>query len=116
MRTTFASILSAGRMAAVTAAALSGIAASVIAAPARAESANCAPRDVVVDRLNMTYGEVFQGGGLQNDEAVFEVWISEADRTWTILMTRTDGMACIMAAGTDWLPPTASQQVAGIRS
>ena len=89
---------------------------SMTAGSALAQSANCAPRADVVDRLNMTYGEVFQGGGLQNDEAVFEVWISEADRTWTILMTRTDGTACIMAAGTDWSPAMDGPQVAGIRS
>lgn len=74
---------------------------------------NCAPRDVVVERLNATYGEVFSGGGLQNADAVFEVWTSKSDGTWTILMTRSDGMSCVMAAGTDWRKALASQQVTG---
>ncbi len=77
---------------------------------------NCGPRDQVINRLSANFGEVFSGGGLQNDSAVFEVWISEDESTWTILMTRPDGMSCIMAAGTDWLPALASQQVKGVPS
>jgi hypothetical protein len=81
--------------------------------PLMAQGQNCAPRDVVVDQLNSTYGEVFSGGGLQDGNAVFEIWISESDGTWTILMTRANGVSCIMAAGTDWLPALDSQQVRG---
>ncbi len=63
---------------------------------------NCASRDQVVDRLEMKYGEAFSGGGLRNAESVFEVWLSEEKGTWTILMTRSDGISCIMASGTNW--------------
>lgn len=93
---------------------LTSLALTTLAAPAAADvDGACAPRDIVVDRLADGYGEVFSGGGLQDGTAVFEVWISEADGTWTILMTRADGVSCIMAAGTDWLPALASQQVRG---
>jgi hypothetical protein len=91
-------------------------AASSLVTSAAAQGMSCAPRDVVVERLNVSYGEVFNGGGLQNGAALFEVWVSQDDGTWTILMTRADGMSCIMAAGTDWLPPTDAQQVGGIKS
>ncbi|UWQ18526.1 hypothetical protein [Jannaschia sp. M317] len=73
-----------------------------LAAPAQAQS--CAPRDSMVKRLLDGYGENFAGGGLQNAEAVFEVWTSPDAGTWTILMTRADGTSCIMAAGTNWRP------------
>ena len=63
---------------------------------------NCAERDAVVDRLETGYGETFAGGGLQSSSQIIEVWASEDQGTWTILMTRPDGMSCIMASGTDW--------------
>ena len=64
--------------------------------------ANCAARDAVVDKLAVKYGEAFGGGGLQSAESIFEVWISQEKGTWTILMTRADGVSCIMASGTNW--------------
>jgi len=64
--------------------------------------ANCGQRDAVVDKLAGKYGEAFSGGGLQNAESVFEVWRSAEKGTWTILMTRADGVTCIMASGTNW--------------
>ncbi len=63
---------------------------------------NCAARDKVVDRLSGKYGEAFSGGGLRNEESIYEVWHSEEKGTWTILMTRADGISCIMASGTNW--------------
>ena len=63
---------------------------------------NCAARDTVIEKLESGYGEVFAGGGLQNATRIFEVWFSEEKGTWTILMTRADGMSCIMASGTNW--------------
>ncbi|SFO98355.1 hypothetical protein [Tranquillimonas alkanivorans] len=62
----------------------------------------CAERATVVERLNETYGESFAGGGLRNSSSVIEVWSAGADGTWTILMTRPDGISCIVAAGTNW--------------
>ena len=63
---------------------------------------NCAERNSVVEKLEASYGEAFAGGGLQNANHVFEVWFSEEKGTWTILMTRADGVSCIMASGTNW--------------
>ena len=62
----------------------------------------CAERGMVVEKLEGRYGEVFAGGGLQNSSAVFELWFSEEKGTWTILMTRPNGLSCIMASGTNW--------------
>lgn len=71
----------------------------------------CATRDVVVERLSTGYGESFQGGGLQSATKVFEVWFSEDEGTWTILMTKADGTSCVMASGTDWRAPMPSDKV-----
>ncbi|CUH38832.1 hypothetical protein JSE7799_01550 [Jannaschia seosinensis] len=87
------------------------VVATFLATPVAAQGAGCAPRDVVVDRLDRTYGEVYAGGGLRGRHAIFEIWISAEDGTWTILMTRPDGIACVMAAGTNWHPAMESQQI-----
>ena len=77
---------------------------------------NCAARDKVIATLEGKYGEVFAGGGLQNSSQIYEVWFSEAQGTWTILMTRADGTACVMASGTDWRDALPSSKVLGIPS
>jgi hypothetical protein len=78
---------------------------------------NCAERTSVVEKLAASYGEVFAGGGLQNANHVFEVWFSEDKGTWTILMTRADGVSCIMASGTNWREaPPGLKLPAGIKS
>jgi hypothetical protein len=72
--------------------------------PAAAQGLSCGQRDEIVATLIDVYGENFSGGGLQDDSAVYEVWTSEENGTWTILLTRPNGTSCVMAAGTDWLP------------
>ena len=75
---------------------------------------NCAVRDVVVDKLSLKYGEAFAGGGLQTTQQIFEVWFSQEKGTWTILMTRADGVSCIMASGTNWRDGVLTNQPTGI--
>ena len=75
----------------------------------------CATRDVVVERLSSGYGESFVGGGLQSETKIFEVWFSEDEGTWTILMTKSDWTSCIMASGTNWREAMPSAKIpAGI--
>ncbi|MEM9708382.1 MAG: hypothetical protein AAF871_06270 [Pseudomonadota bacterium] len=81
-----------------------------VSAVAQSQS-SCADRDRVVERLASGYGESFQGGGLQSESKVFEVWFSEEKGTWTILMTRADGTSCVMAAGTNWRAPLPSDKL-----
>lgn len=71
------------------------------ALPAAAQSF-CGPRDKLVAKLEKDYGEQQTAMGLRGSSAIFEVWASPEKGTWTVLMTRPDGMACPMAAGTDW--------------
>ena len=81
-------------------AALAAFAATSLPAVAQTQ---CAPREVLIERLADRYGETLVGGGLQNGRAVFEIWSSKSDGSWTILMTRANGTSCVMAAGTDWI-------------
>lgn len=57
---------------------------------------------MVVERLTDRYGETLAAGGLRSDNHLLEVWAAVDTGTWTVLMTRADGIACVLATGTDW--------------
>ncbi|MFN3614512.1 MAG: hypothetical protein ACK4WC_08130, partial [Rubrimonas sp.] len=48
------------------------------------------------------YGETRRAAGLQNRGSVTEIFASEKTGTWTIIVTRPDGVACAVAAGEAW--------------
>lgn len=62
----------------------------------------CAPRDLIVTSLAMDYGETHVGSGFQGTQQILEVFASDDKGTWTIIVTETNGVACIISAGTDW--------------
>lgn len=64
--------------------------------------APCANRDQIVARLEAGYGETLQSMGLNQNSSLLEVYASEETGTWTILVTRPDGIACLIAAGQMW--------------
>lgn len=74
---------------------------ALAAAPSFAAS-NCAPRDAVATALAMNHGEAPVSGGIQGNSRILEVFVSEETDTWSILVTNANGMACIVASGTDW--------------
>ncbi len=76
--------------------------ASVMLAGSAQAWGSCGKRETIVQVLEQTHGEVFAGGGIETEERIYEVWTSDADGSWTILMTKADGVSCVMAAGTDW--------------
>ena len=63
----------------------------------------CLPRETAVTKLEEGYDEhqigfgVGPGGG-----AVYELYVSDTG-TWTILVTRPDGLSCIAASGDSWI-------------
>lgn len=67
--------------------------------PALAQSATCAPRDTVVERLASSYGETRQSMGLGANNAVIEVFASDKSGSWTITVTGTNGITCLVASG-----------------
>lgn len=66
---------------------------------AQAQQASCADRTQVVERLQTKYGETRQSMGLGRNNGVVEVYASDETGTWTILLSRPDGLACLVAAG-----------------
>ena len=62
----------------------------------------CAERAQVVKKLEERFGETLRSVGLHQNDGVVEVYSSEKTGTWTILMTRPDGISCLLAAGELW--------------
>lgn len=66
------------------------------------ETSACAKRDLVVKKLEQGYGESLRSMGLQKSEGIVEIYSSKTTGSWTILMTRPDGLSCLIAAGQLW--------------
>lgn len=60
---------------------------------------NCAPREVVVERLADKYGEARQSIGLGANNSVVEVFAANETGTWTITVTMANGLTCLVASG-----------------
>ncbi|SDX41628.1 hypothetical protein SAMN05444358_105195 [Ruegeria halocynthiae] len=66
---------------------------------------NCAQRDHVIAKLQDSYAEELAFGGLQKSRgthSVMEVWTSKETGSYTVLVTRANGISCIVAVGTDF--------------
>ncbi len=74
-------------------------AALITTAPAAAQGRNCAPREVVVQRLAEKYGESRQAIGIGQQGMVMETFASAESGSWTITVTMPTGMTCLMASG-----------------
>ena len=81
------------------------------AAPAAAQMrATCLPHETAVSKLEKGYGEHRVGLGIgPSGGAIYELYVAETG-TWTILVTRTNGLTCIAASGDSWMT---SQLLAG---
>lgn len=65
----------------------------------------CAPRAVVAEGLAAKYAERPVAMGLTGDGLMLEIFAGADAGTFTILLTRPDGLACVLAAGTAWQGP-----------
>ncbi len=59
----------------------------------------CAAHEQVVATLTQKYGETRQSFGLTATNQLVEMFASRASGTWTIIVTDTNGVACLIAAG-----------------
>ena len=78
---------------------------ALLSANASAAQQNCLKRDIIVAKLGERYSEQLVGRGLQNENRLFEVFVSDDGASWTIIQSFPTGISCIMAAGTNWLMP-----------
>lgn len=87
------------------------LAACVLTAPpADAEPVPCTSYDAISEMLAHDYKERPVGGGLAHTGKLLQVFTAEDGSTWTVVLTRPDGMTCIVAAGRHW---QAIQQLVG---
>lgn len=66
---------------------------------AHAQTRNCGPHALVVERLAEIYKESRQAIALSGPATVLEVFASADTGTWTITVTRAGGDTCIVASG-----------------
>lgn len=63
----------------------------------------CAPRAEIAGKLaGADIGEVLTGAGLTAAGNVLEIWTAPGGRTWTALITRPDGITCLVVTGETW--------------
>jgi hypothetical protein len=71
----------------------------------------CAPRTDAIAMLAEGYGETREAIALGAAGQVVEVFANLDTRTWTILITGANGIACLAASGQNyertWAPPAA---------
>ena len=81
-----------------------GLLALAIAIPATAIAAPapCGQRKDLLAQLVERYHEAPVAVGLANNGALVEVLTSDDGSTWTILITRANGISCLVAAGESW--------------
>ncbi|MCH7936853.1 MAG: hypothetical protein IH994_07160 [Proteobacteria bacterium] len=65
----------------------------------------CGSRNDVAEDLAKNHGELPVSWGLIGNSHLIEVFVSPTGG-FTIIVTRPDGLACVMAAGENWQPPT----------
>lgn len=63
----------------------------------------CGPREAIVANLEKKHAERRQARGLAGTSALLEIWASPDRGSWTVLITRPDGVACVLAVGDHWL-------------
>ena len=61
----------------------------------------CADRRQVTEHLTRNFGELQAGTGLTFAGRAIELFVAPTG-TWTIVVTRPDGMACIISHGEAW--------------
>jgi hypothetical protein len=62
----------------------------------------CGPRaEVVASLAGERWREAPIAGGVSRDGELIEIWAAAEGRTWSLLVSRPDGLACLLAVGQD---------------
>jgi hypothetical protein len=80
--------------------AAAALAIGIPAADAAAQS--CADRETLVAQLGQNYQERLAAAGLYDPTHLVELFVSEDGGTWTLLLSRADGVTCVMSSGQAW--------------
>jgi len=71
-------------------------------------------RETVTGLLAERAGESLTAFGLRSPEILLEVWTSPDSGSWTLLLSRADGVSCVLATGTDWQTRTPPPVMMGL--
>jgi hypothetical protein len=78
-------------------------AAAAFASAAQAQTAQrCAPRADLIKQLSSLYRETPVAFGVADNGNLMEVLAANDGATWTVLVTRTSGVSCVMLTGQGW--------------
>ena len=66
----------------------------------------CAPHELMIERLKREWNEILAGVGITGTGSVVELLISPGG-SFTLLVTRPTGISCVMVGGQQWeaVPP-----------
>lgn len=67
-----------------------------------AQPSNCGPHADLVKALSDKFGETPSATALTDAGGLLEVLAADDGSTWTILLSRPDGLSCVVAAGENW--------------
>ncbi len=73
----------------------------MLASPA-AGHPQCDDREAVLEKLAKKYQEAPVAVGVTSSGGLVEVLTTSDGSTWTIIVTTTDGISCLVAAGEGW--------------
>ena len=62
----------------------------------------CDSRPTVIADLKKGYAEEPTALGVTTAGTVMELWTSTNGKTWTLIVTLTNGRSCVVGAGDDW--------------
>ena len=85
----------------IPAALLFAAASLAVASPVAAQEANCVDRGRLIDALQGKYGEHQRGLGLIDAQNALELHVGK-DGAWTLILTKTNGVSCVVGTGIDW--------------
>jgi hypothetical protein len=81
---------------------------ALLAMPAHAQQ-QCGPRDKMIEMLAEKFGETqrttgWVGGANETPiTAVMETYANDTTGSWTIILAKPDGSACMLASGGGWI-------------
>ncbi len=76
---------------------------------------HCATRSEILKQLSSIYREAPVAVGIADNGSLLEVLAANDGATWSVLVTRSNGMSCVMLSGQDWQSKPA-QSLAGLPS
>lgn len=76
---------------------------AAISAPAAEAASLCVPHEKLVAQLSKKHGEKPAAMGLASNGSLMQVFSNRDGGSWTMVLTKPNGVSCVMAAGESWM-------------